>query len=88
MCEANHQLLAIGDSIGTLHIMEVPWALRRHIPTEYDSVKSYFERETDRREYCKQRWDFREEEKRELDRQTALKAGVIVLNANIFTVKK
>lgn len=62
--------------MGTLHIMEVPWALRRNVPNEYESVKTYFERENDRRVYCKQRWDFREEEKRELDRQAALKAGV------------
>lgn len=62
--------------MGTLHIMEVPWALRRNVPNEFDGVKAYFEREADRRIYCKQRWDFREEEKRELERQAALKAGV------------
>lgn len=56
--------------------MEVPWALRRNVPNEYEAVKAYFERETERRAYCKQRWDFREEEKRELERQAALKAGV------------
>lgn len=69
-------MLAIGDSIGTLHIMEVPWALRRNVPNEYEGIKAYFERETERRDYCKQRWDFREEEKRELERQAAIKAGV------------
>ena len=56
--------------------MEVPWSLRRNIVGEYQAVKTYFSRETDRREYVKQRWDFREEEKRELERQAALKAGV------------
>ena len=62
--------------MGTLHIMEVPWALRRNVPSEYEGVKAYLERETERRDFCKQRWDFREEEKRELERQAALKAGV------------
>lgn len=73
---AKQQLIAIGDSIGTLHIMEVPWSLRRTINGEYQSVKAYLARETERRGFVKQRWDFREEEKRELERQAALKAGV------------
>lgn len=73
------QLIGIGDTKGTLHIMEVPWSLRRNISGEYQAVKAYFARETERREYVKQRWDFREEEKRELERQAALKAGVIFL---------
>jgi hypothetical protein len=77
--KAKQQLIAIGDSVGVLHIMEVPWALRRTISGELQAVKLYFQRETERREYVKQRWDFREEEKRELERQAALKAGVIIL---------
>lgn len=51
--------------------------MRRTVPDEFESVKAYFERETERRDYVKKRWDFREEEKRELERQAALKAGVI-----------
>lgn len=77
---SNQQLIAIGDSMGTLHIMEVPWSLRRIVSGEFQSVKAYLARESDRREYVKQRWDFREEEKRELERQAALKAGVIKKN--------
>ena len=73
---ANQQLIGIGDSVGTLNIMEVPWALRRTVSGEYQAVKAYFQRETERRDYVKQRWDFREEEKREMERQAALKAGV------------
>ncbi len=65
--------------MGTLHIMEVPWALRRNISGEYQAVKAYFQRETERRDFVKKRWDFREEEKRELERQAALKAGVRLL---------
>lgn len=56
--------------------MEVPWALRRTISGEYNSVKAYFSRETERRSYVKSRWEYRDEEKRELERQAALKAGV------------
>jgi hypothetical protein len=60
--------------------MEVPVSLRRSISGEYNLVKAYFERETYRRDYVKKRWDFREEEKRELERQAAIKAGVIILS--------
>ncbi|CAF0718048.1 unnamed protein product [Brachionus calyciflorus] len=73
---SNQQLIALGDSMGTLHIMEVPWSLRRVVSGEYQAVKAYFARETERRDYVKQRWDFREEEKREIERQNALKAGL------------
>lgn len=85
---AKQQLIAIGDHVGTLNIMEVPWALRRTISGEYQAVKAYFQRETERREYVKQRWDFREEEKRELERQAALKAGVsFICYKNISMMK-
>ena len=73
---AKQQLIAIGDSAGTLQIMEMPWSLRRTIAGELQAVKAYFARETERRDYVKNRWDFREEEKRELERQAAIKAGV------------
>ena len=56
--------------------MEVPWALRRTISGEYNAVKAYFNRESDRRQYVKSRWEFRDEEKRELERQAALKLGL------------
>lgn len=73
---SKQQLIGIGDCMGTLHIMDVPWSLKRNIAGEYQAVKAYFNRETERREYCKKRWDFREEEKRELEKQASLKAGV------------
>ncbi len=62
--------------MGTLHILEVPWALRRTISGELQAVKTYFNRETERRAYVKKRWEFRDEEKREMERVLALKAGV------------
>ena len=69
-------MIAIGDSAGNIQIMEMPWSLRRTIAGELQTVKAYFARETERRDYVKNRWDFREEEKRELERQAAIKAGV------------
>lgn len=63
--------------MGILHILEVPWSLRRNISGELQAVKAYFNRETERREYVKKRWEFRDEEKRENERLLALKAGVI-----------
>lgn len=70
------QLIGIGDSMGTLHILEVPWSLRRTISGELAAVKAYFNRETERRDYVKARWVFRDEEKREKERLIAAKAGV------------
>ncbi len=66
--------------MGTLHILEVPWALRRNIAGELQAVKIYFNRETERREYVKKRWEFRDEEKREKERLLAVKAGVSFFN--------
>jgi dynein intermediate chain 3, axonemal len=70
------QLIAIGDSLGTLNIMEVPWSLRRTVSGELQAVKAYFLRETERQSYVKARWDFRERERDEMQKQAALRAGV------------
>ena len=69
-------MIAIGDNLGTLHVMEVPWSLRRHISGEQQAVKTYFARETERRSYVKERWDIREKEKDEMVKAAAAKAGV------------
>jgi hypothetical protein len=73
---ARQQLIGIGDSMGTLHILEVPWSLRRTIAGELQAVSAYLNRETERRTFVKKRWEFRDEEKRETERLLALKAGV------------
>ncbi len=39
-------------------------------------VTNYLERETERRAFVKHRWDLREEEKREKERLTTMKAGI------------
>jgi hypothetical protein len=62
--------------MGTLHILEVPWSLRRNISGELQAIKSYFSRESERREFVKKRWEFRDEEKRENERLLAAKLGV------------
>ncbi|KAH3693237.1 hypothetical protein DPMN_192641 [Dreissena polymorpha] len=69
-------LLAVGDSSGTLHILEIPWSLRLPAPNEVTGVANYFEREVKRRGFVVQRWDFREHEKRELEAEAKKKAGI------------
>ncbi|CAF3107715.1 unnamed protein product [Rotaria socialis] len=73
---SKQQLLAAGDSNGTLHILEVPWALRQPVNQELALVTNYLERETERRGFVKHRWDLREEEKREKERLASMKAGI------------
>ncbi|CAF0793564.1 unnamed protein product [Rotaria sordida] len=73
---SKQQLLAAGDSNGTLHILEVPWALRQPVNQELNLVTNYLERETERRAFVKHRWDLREEEKREKERLATMKAGI------------
>lgn len=69
-------LLAVGDNSGTLHILEIPWSLRHPTPNELASVSNYVEREVKRRNFVVQRWDFREQEKRELEAEQKKKAGI------------
>lgn len=69
-------LLAVGDTLGTLHILEIPWSLRHPTPNETIGVSNYFEREVKRRAFVVARWDFREVEKRELEAETKRKAGI------------
>ncbi|CAF0933439.1 unnamed protein product [Adineta ricciae] len=73
---SKQQLLAAGDSNGTLHILEVPQSLRQPINQELQVVTNYFTRETERRSFVKHRWNLREEEKREKDRLAAMKIGI------------
>ncbi|XP_063710237.1 dynein axonemal intermediate chain 3-like [Symsagittifera roscoffensis] len=63
----NQQLLAIGDSYGTLHVLEVPWVLRQGAAKEPQAVMSYLEREKERLEYMETRREGRLLEKRERD---------------------
>ena len=38
VCLGKQQLLAVGDSMGTLHVMEVPWNLRHPSANEVNSL--------------------------------------------------
>ncbi|XP_041359893.1 dynein intermediate chain 3, axonemal-like isoform X2 [Gigantopelta aegis] len=69
-------LLAVGDTFGTLHILEIPWSLKHPTPNEYNSFANYIEREVKRRAFVVMRWDFREQEKRELESESKKKAGI------------
>lgn len=42
------QLLAVADTVGTLHIFELPWSLRHASQTEVASMQNYFDREIER----------------------------------------
>ena len=65
--EGSQQLLAIGDSYGTLHVLEVPWVFRSGSSKEAQATMSYLKREKDRLEYMDTRRDGRLTEKRERD---------------------
>lgn len=43
---------------------------------QHASVSNYIEREVKRRSFVVQRWDFREQEKREIEAESKKKAGV------------
>ncbi|KAI3382454.1 hypothetical protein SNEBB_006694 [Seison nebaliae] len=70
------QLVAVGDSGGTLFVFEVPQFVMLPKNDEFNKMEKYFNMETKRRKFVKERWEMREEEKREKDRQATLKAGV------------
>ncbi|XP_059149389.1 dynein axonemal intermediate chain 3-like [Physella acuta] len=69
------QLIAVGDTSGTLHILEIPWSLRHPTPNEVNSVGNYLEREVKRRAFVEERWNFREREKRDAEAEFKRKAG-------------
>ncbi|CAF3614114.1 unnamed protein product [Adineta steineri] len=73
---SKQQLLAAGDSNGTVHILEIPQSLRQPINQELQVVTNYLQRETERRDFVKHRWNLREEEKREKERLAAMKMGI------------
>ncbi|XP_041063784.1 dynein intermediate chain 3, axonemal [Carcharodon carcharias] len=56
-------LLAVSDDFGTLHILEVPWALRYPLTQEKSNVEAYFDREVKRLEYFEARKILRSEKK-------------------------
>jgi len=59
------QLLAIGNSQGVLHIMEMPRNLRRPVPNEKAVTKTFFDREQARVDYVAMRTTVRNAELKE-----------------------
>ncbi|CAI8052445.1 Dynein intermediate chain 3, axonemal [Geodia barretti] len=45
---SKQEMLAVGDSAGTLHILDVPWALKNPSTNEDGIMEAFFERETQR----------------------------------------
>jgi len=72
---ANQQLLAVGDSSGVLHIMELPRNLRRALPNEKVIMNNLFERELSRVEDVEQRGVVRAAELKELEANAKEGAG-------------
>ncbi|XP_078075353.1 dynein axonemal intermediate chain 3 [Mustelus asterias] len=60
---ARQHLLAVSDDFGTLHILEVPWALRHPLTQEKSNIEAYFDREVKRLEYFEARKILRSEKK-------------------------
>ncbi|CAB4018875.1 WD repeat-containing 63-like [Paramuricea clavata] len=59
---SKQQLLSIGDNVGTLHIMEVPWNLRRPSVNEKNIIENFFEREVSRLKFVEERRKIRAKE--------------------------
>ncbi|ROL01490.1 WD repeat-containing protein 63 [Anabarilius grahami] len=64
---AKHHLLAVSDRIGTLHILQIPWTLRKCSNSERQNVRKYFEKEEERLEYFEKRQIKHEKQKKEME---------------------
>jgi WD40 repeat protein len=49
------QLLAVGDHLGTLHIVEIPWSYKKDATNEVASIEGFFDREVKRLQYFEER---------------------------------
>ncbi|XP_043086282.1 dynein axonemal intermediate chain 3 isoform X2 [Puntigrus tetrazona] len=64
---AKQHLLAVSDRLGTLHVLQIPWSLRRSSGSERQIVKKYLEKEEERLEYFEKRQLKHEREKKEME---------------------
>ncbi|XP_039509013.1 dynein intermediate chain 3, axonemal isoform X2 [Pimephales promelas] len=62
-----HHLLAVSDRIGTLHILQIPWTLRKSSSNEKQNVRKYLEKEEERLEYFEKRQIKHEKHKKEME---------------------
>jgi len=67
----SQQLVAVGDSNGTLFVLDVPRNLRRPLGAEESIVKTYVDREISRVDYCRDRMDVERGEAAELAKEQA-----------------
>lgn len=61
---ASQQYLAVGDSSGKLHVLDIPRALRRQHPNEVQLMENFYERELQRVDYAGKRREIRKREAR------------------------
>uniref|UniRef100_A0A673GY45 WD repeat domain 63 n=1 Tax=Sinocyclocheilus rhinocerous TaxID=307959 RepID=A0A673GY45_9TELE len=73
---SKQHLLAVSDRLGTLHILQIPWTLRRSSNSERQIVKKYFEKEEERLEYFEKRQIKHEKEKKEMEAEQQRKKTV------------
>lgn len=59
--DAMHNILAVGDDNGTLHILELPYTLWKKIGSEEQTMREYWDREVDRVEYFNKRFEIRDQ---------------------------
>ncbi|KAI7793969.1 putative WD repeat-containing protein 63 [Triplophysa rosa] len=70
-------LLAVSDRLGTLHILQIPWTLRRPSANEMQIVKKYFEREEERLNYFEKRQTRHDNAKKETDTEEQRKKASV-----------
>ncbi|KAA0706513.1 WD repeat-containing protein 63 [Triplophysa tibetana] len=73
-------LLAVSDRLGTLHILQIPWTLRRPSANEMQIVKKFFEREEERLNYFEKRQTRHENAKKETNTEEQRKKTESVIH--------
>ncbi|TRY59370.1 hypothetical protein DNTS_013991, partial [Danionella cerebrum] len=67
LLSSKQHLLAVSDHLGTLHILQIPWTLRKATSSERQNVQKYLEKEQERLMYFEKRQENHEKEKKEMD---------------------
>ncbi|KAI2649391.1 Dynein axonemal intermediate chain 3 [Labeo rohita] len=76
---SKQHLLAVSDRLGTLHILQIPWTLRRSSNSERQIVRKYFEKEEERLEYFEKRQIKHEKKKKEMEAEEQRKKTELVM---------
>ncbi|CAH2310444.1 WD repeat-containing 63 [Pelobates cultripes] len=75
---AKQHFLAVGDDLGTLHILEIPWTLHHPSANEISTIQSYCDREVKHLEYSEQRKEGRKLVKTPVEVSPASKLNVTI----------